>query len=161
MSVNKRKPHVLVPEDDANSDLANGFLRDNSLLTQNVRVLRPARGWSRVLDSFLTDHVAEMERYSDRSMVLLIDFDGDSGRLSHVKAQIPVHLSHRVYILGALKEPIDLTKAGLGSYETIGSELARECREETYKTWSHDLLRHNAGELDRLRERVRPILFAS
>jgi len=65
----------------------------------------------------------------------------------------------RVYILGALNEPEDLKNAGLGSYEEIGLAMAQDCREETDKTWGHRLLKHNATELDRLRERVRPILF--
>lgn len=92
-------------------------------------------------------------------MVLLIDFDGDKNRLSRVKARIPAHLNDRVYILGARNEPEDLKAADLGSYETIGAALAQDCREETDRTWGHPLLRHNAGELERLRERVRPILF--
>jgi len=39
--------------------------------------------------------------------------------------------------------------------------MAKDCREDTDTTWGHPLLRHNTGELDRLREHVRPILFAS
>jgi len=50
--------------------------------------------------------------------------------------------------------------ATLGSYETIGRALAEDCREGTDTTWEHGLLRHNSGEIGRLRERVRPILFA-
>jgi hypothetical protein len=56
------------------------------------------------------------------------------------------------------REPEDL-KPELGSYETIGSALAQDCREETDTTWNHELLRHNSEELARLRVRVRPILF--
>lgn len=56
-------------------------------------------------------------------------------------------------------EPEALRTAGLGSYETIGRELARDCREDTDAIWRHDLLRHNASEVDRLRRHVRPILF--
>ena len=91
-------------------------------------------------------------------MVLLIDFDGDVARLQYVRDRIPEHLTDRVYVLGALNEPEDL-KAALGSYETIGLAMARDCREETETTWGHALLRHNASELTRLREHVRPILF--
>ena len=50
-------------------------------------------------------------------------------------------------------------RAALGSYETIGRALAKDCREGTDTTWEHRLLRHNSGEIGRLRERVRPILF--
>jgi hypothetical protein len=63
-----------------------------------------------------------------------------------------------VFILGTLTEP-EALKRDLGSYETIGLALAQDCRDETDTTWGHDLLRHNAGELERLRETVRPILF--
>jgi hypothetical protein len=37
--------------------------------------------------------------------------------------------------------------------------MAQDCREETDKIWGHALLKHNAAELARLREQVRPILF--
>ena len=93
-------------------------------------------------------------------MILLIDFDGREERLQYAKARIPERLIGRVFILGALSEPESL-RANLGSYETIGLALARDCREETDTTWGHDLLRHNASELDRLRGSVLSILFAT
>jgi hypothetical protein len=37
--------------------------------------------------------------------------------------------------------------------------MARDCRDDTDNIWRHELLQHNAGELARLRQRVRPILF--
>jgi hypothetical protein len=162
MSCNKYVPHVLVlPEDRANSELVNGFLKDQAIPTRSIDVLEEAGGWNEVVNRFLSDHVREMERTPTRSMVLLIDFDGDANRLSHIKARIPAHLRERVYILGALDEPEDLKGADLGSYEEIGMAMAEDCREETARTWGHPLLRHNAGELERLREHVRPILFPS
>ena len=91
-------------------------------------------------------------------MVLLIDFDRKENRLRVAKARIPPHLAERVFILGALGEPEDL-KRDLGHYETIGMKLGENCREGTDTTWNHDLLRHNASELGRLNDRVRPILF--
>jgi hypothetical protein len=157
---NRYRPHVLVlPEDDANRQLANGFLLDQALSTRSIRVLEVAGGWLEVVDHFLSDHAAGMKSNEHRHMVLLIDFDGKESRLSQVKARIPEDLADRVFILGALNEPEDLKSANLGSYEAIGLAMAQDCREETDKIWSHDLLRHNADELDRLRERVRPILF--
>jgi hypothetical protein len=68
-------------------------------------------------------------------------------------------LSERVFILGSLDNPEGLTKAGLGSREAIGLAMAKDCRENTAKAWGHDLLRHNADELERLRAHVWPILF--
>lgn len=104
-----------------------------------------------MLNSFELDHVAEMERNADRYMVLLIDFDGRPERLQDAKARIPAHLSEGVFVLGALSEPEALKRADLGSYETIGLAMAQDCRDETDTIWVHELLRHNASELDRLR----------
>ena len=162
MSVNKYLPHVLVlPEDDANRQLVNGFILDRTLSTRKIQVLEVAGGWNEVVTRFLNDHVARMEIWADRFMVLLIDFDGETERLQRVRARIPGHLTERVFILGTLTEPEALRQCRLGSYEEIGLAMARDCRDGTNTIWGHDLLRHNESELVRLRERVRPILFPS
>ena len=163
MSVNKHQPHVLVlPEDRANLQMANGFHLEVPWQRQRqMQVLPVAGGWNEVLNRLGSVHAMEMERCQDRFMVLLIDFDGKQERLTEAKAKIPARLAERVFILGALSKPEDLMKANLGSYEKIGRALAKDCREETDTIWGHDLLRHNASELDRLRTCVRPILFPS
>ncbi len=160
MSVNKNKPHVLVlPEDDANRQLANGFLLSVDPTRQRqMQVLEVAGGWMHVLKLFKSDHAFEMDRYPYRFMVLLIDFDDDTSRLGFVQADVPAHLADRVFVLGALSEP-EALKPFLGSYETVGSKLADDCRTGTFTTWEHDLLKHNANELDRLRNHIRAILF--
>ena len=161
MSVNKHLPHVLVlPEDDANRQLANGFLLEvDPVRMRRMQVLPVAGGWNDVLESFLAEHVREMDLNTTRFMVLLIDFDSNEGRFEAAKNRIPERLQSRVFILGVWSEPEDLRKAGLGLYEAIGSAMAQDCREETDAIWGHNLLVHNAGELARLRGQVRPILF--
>ena len=71
---------------------------------------------------------------------------------------IPESLADRVFIPGVLAEPEEL-KMQLGSYETIGKAMADDCRDETNITWDHALLQHNAAELERLRQQIRPLLF--
>jgi hypothetical protein len=93
-------------------------------------------------------------------MILLLDFDNDAKRLGLAKGRIPQDLAERVFILGSLSDPESLRRAGLGKPEEIGLALAKDCREGTNVVWGHALLRHNAGEVERLREHVRPILFA-
>lgn len=160
MSVNKHRPHVYVlPEDDANRQLANGFWKDVDLIRQ-MYVLPVAGGWNKVLNVFEAVHIVEMDRCQSRFMVLLIDFDSKLDRLKEAKAVIPDHLVDRVFVLGAWNEPEDL-KESLGPYETIGSKMADDCRKDSHETWGNDLLKHNAAELERLREHVRPILFAT
>src|SRR5262245_16377493 len=120
MSVNKYLPHVFVlPEDDANRQLANGFQLDPLLDTRRMQILDEAGGWQEVLNRFKADHLPEMDRYASRFMVLLIDFDGQEDRLNTVKSAIPNHLKERVFVLGAWSEPEEL-RQNLGSYETIG-----------------------------------------
>ena len=159
MSVNKYLPHVLVlPEDDANRQLANGFHLDQFLATRRMQVLEEAGGWQEVLSHFKTDHLLEMERYNNRFMVLLIDFDAREDRLDKVRRVIPDHLRDRVFVLGSWGEPEDLRRS-LGSYESIGLAMAKDCRDNTESVWGHEILRHNSSELERLRLHVRPILF--
>jgi hypothetical protein len=100
-----------------------------------------------------------MDRYTDRHMVLLIDFDGEEGRLNHAMERIPERSRGRVFSLGSWTEPEALKSAGLGSYEAIGGRMANACREGPDATWGPDLLRHNESEIGRLRQHVRPILF--
>jgi hypothetical protein len=160
VSTNRYLPHLFVlPEDDANKELATGFLL-RVYSTHQVRVLPVAGGWNQVLERFKSERVREMENYSKRFMVLLIDFDGRPSRLETAKAAIPEHLADRVFVLGAWSRPEDL-KRELGAYERIGSLIADDCRQETNATWGHDLLRHNAAELQRLCEHVGSILFLS
>ncbi len=153
--MNKYQPHVLVlPEDDANRQIANGFDFEIGGPTQ-FKVLRPAGGSRKVLDLFRSVHIAEMERYANRTMVLLVDFDESAGRLGRVKDMIPSHLDERVFVLGVWTEPEKLPQ---GLKET-GELLAEDCRSGTSNTWDHDLLKHNAVAVDRLRKIVGPILF--
>jgi hypothetical protein len=161
MSVNRFQPHVLVlPEDDANSQIANGFWLYPSLIARRFQILPSAGGWHKVLECFEEDHTYGMRENTNRSMVLLIDFDGHESRLKEVRARIPQELAERVFVLGTLSEPEALRRDMRMAYETIGSDLAKDCHDGTDTSWSHGLLRHNASELGRLRESVRPILFA-
>jgi hypothetical protein len=100
-----------------------------------------------------------MRRYVLRYMILLIDFDGRPDRLEVVQRGIPDDLTDRVFVLGASTEPEALRRAGLGTYEGIGSKLADDCRHGAQGIWGHDLLRHNDGELGRLRASICGLLF--
>jgi hypothetical protein len=161
LSADKFKPHVFVlPENDANKELANGFLlRVDQTRGRQMDVLRVARGRDKVLERFKLDHVTDMVNYPKRFMVLLMDFDGRKDLLESARTSIPENLLNRVFVLGVLTEP-EALKAALGrTYEEIGLAMADDCRDGTDTTWGHDLLRHNASELERLRKHVCSILF--
>jgi hypothetical protein len=124
-----------------------------------MQVLPSAGGWHKVLECFEADHAEGMRENAKRFMVLVIDFDEQETRLEEAKARIPDELADRVFILGSLSEPELLRKDMRKPYETIGLEMAKDCQDDTEEVWGHELLRHNATELARLREHVRPILF--
>jgi hypothetical protein len=160
MSVNKYQPHVYVlPEDDANRQLANGFLLHPNLRTRKIQVLPEAGGWHEVLNRFASEHINGMERYGHRFMVLVIDCDGNPDRVAEARDRIPPSLQNRVFIIGSLSQP-EALRTELGSYEAIGQALANDCCANTNATWGHALLNHNAAELERLRQHVFPIIFA-
>jgi hypothetical protein len=128
MSVNRYKPHLFIlPEDNANREIANGFLLDGSVENNQVQVLAAAGGWELVLSKFKRDHVKEMQRYPNRYMILLLDFDNDDRRRGDAENVIPDDLADRVFLLGVWSNP-EYLRSELGqSLENIGLTLAREC----------------------------------
>ena len=160
MSANRYKRHVLVlPEDDANRQIANGFFL--RIAGRAWQVLPPAGGWARVIEEFERDHVFTMRRFPDTNIVLMMDFDRQvTERLERVQAVTPPELRDRVFVLGVLSEPEDL-KANLKmmTFEAIGMSLFQDCADDTRRTWSHELLKHNEAEVVRLISSVKPFLF--
>lgn len=160
MSVNKHKPHLFVlPEDDANSQIAVGFQLYPHVNYGAMQVLSPCGGWSKVLNSFTATHVPEMKRYHERRIVLLMDFDAQEDRRSQVKNRIPGDLKERVFILGVKSEPEELRKNIGETLENIGKALAQECFDNANRVWGHDLLKDNKIELDRMILEIKPFLF--
>jgi hypothetical protein len=160
MAPNSELPHVLVlPEDDANRQIANGFhLNVAWQRHRQMQVLPVAGGWTHVIDEFQSKHIQLMRNCPARIMVLLIDYDGQTARLGTARASVPADLVDRVFILGALTRPEQL-KPRLGAYEEIGAAIANGCREGTGQVWEDGLLRHNAKEVERLQNLLCSILF--
>ncbi len=160
MSVNKYKSHVFVlPEDDANRQIAHGFQLYESINQRAIQVLRSPGGWTQVREEFVRTHVAEMDRNTRRHMVLLVDFDEQRKRLDDMRSAIPSRLADRVFVVGVWSEPECLQTAAGCSLEEFGRGLAEDCRDGSRTLWSHPLLQHNAPELDRMTETLKPFLF--
>ncbi|WP_254564746.1 hypothetical protein [Oscillatoria sp. HE19RPO] len=162
MSPNKSKPHVLVlPEDDADRQIANGFINHYSVNATAIQLLPPSGGWEDVLNDVNTVHGPEMQNIPHRMLVLLIDFDNHKKRLTKVKARIPDALQSRIFVLGVMRNPEDLRRElkRTKTFEEIGKALAQDCADNQQTFWNHELLRHNHPELERLRSSVRPFLF--
>ncbi len=159
MSVNKYKPHLLIlPEDDANRQIATGFILDINVNKQAIKTESRAKGWLKAIKK-LEDNFLEMQTYPQRRILLLIDFDDKEDRLTLVKGIIPNALTDRVFVISVLSEPEKLKSATQKSYEKIGEALAKDCSDNTYTLWNHPLLQHNKPELDRMKMEVKPFLF--
>jgi hypothetical protein len=156
---NKYQPHVfLIPEDDANREVALALLLELDIDPAKYKLFLAARGWPHVVESFLRDHVNGMNRFQQRYLIMLIDMDNHPERLENIRAQIPVDLEERVFILGTLSEPEDL-KPDLGSsFDDVGVMLGRDIRDSTGRAWGHALLQINQPELDRLKTHLCPLI---
>jgi hypothetical protein len=160
MSVNKYSPHIVVlPEDQANSDMVNGFLQHPQLEARSIQVLHYAGGWEAVVEKFRKHHMLQMGKYSERRFLLLIDFDKKESRLDDIKRKIPDDVKDRVFVLGVWSNPEELKKALGKSLESIGESLSENCSENIDVLWSHDLLKHNKAELERMSGSVKSFLF--
>jgi len=102
---NRYRDRLLVlPEDRANEEIANGFIQnlnvnERHVNERHVNVERIAGGWVKVVEKFNQDLVPVMDEYKKTWVVLLIDFDRDRGRLSWVKNRIPEDLKLDVQVL--------------------------------------------------------------
>jgi hypothetical protein len=161
MSVNKYRPHLhVLPEDDANRQIATGFILDPDLDARVVQILPVAGGWGKVVEGFKKVHAVEMSRYPERRIVLLIDFDDQhERRMDHLRGEIPPQLNGRVFILGTRSNPEHLRSTINKSFEEIGQALSQDCVHNTRTVWGHHLLVHNEPELSAMMSSVRPFLF--
>ena len=153
MSVNKERPHLLViPEDDANRQMIEGFRNHLSIDPRKVHVEKVAGGWIKALETFRDSHLTAMRKYEGRHVLILIDSDEVANRLAKAREEyVPGELADRVFIMGSFKDPEKLAVALRLSKEAAGGALAESCVSGSAAPWEHELLSHNLGELGRMK----------
>ena len=162
--INRFKHHLLVlPEDDANRQLVNGFLTSMDVDPHRIHLLAPAGGWIPTLEG-LESRKSGLAIYPLRHLLLMIDFDNcvdcKTKRFLETRSKLPPGVQDRVYLLGSLGTPEQLRKACAMTFEHIGAKLAADCTPDNAGgIWQHPQLQHNANELARLVATVRPFLF--
>jgi hypothetical protein len=176
MSINKYDPHIIViSEDKANRDIANGFVMQDHVRQRNIHVLPKSLmnnkgGWRKVVNWFVETQASIMQSNKNRIAILLIDFDEKENYLGvdekesysryhreYASKIIPANLQDRVFILGCWDEPEKIKN--LGTPEEIGEGLAQDCYDNTDNFWKHEQLKHNQDELKRMYPIVNRILF--
>lgn len=159
--MNKYENHVyLIPEDDADRQIANGFVDHPQIRDARIKVMSPAGGWRGVLQTFQAEYVRLLRDYPKGHVVMLIDYDGRfEARRAEFEQATPEGIRARVFVVGSKTEPERL-KNELGKhYEEIGFSLAAECAAGVAELWSHDHLRHNDADRLRMIQTIRPFLF--
>lgn len=149
MSVNKYAPHAyIIPEDDANRQIANGFVLHQRVIDRWAMVVQPARGWSRVLDAFEREYVPRLRRNDRAHVVMILDFEGNvADRRAAFNDKIPPDIQLRVFVVGPSNTPESLRQAMPGtSLERIGTLLADDCARDQRGAWGHEQLQHNDDE---------------
>jgi len=159
--MNKYQPHVwVIPEDDANRQLANGFIDHHGVNDLRIQTMPSAGGWSKVLQQFLDEYVHVLQNNQNAHVVMLIDFDGKfEGRIAEFNEAIPANLKDRVFVIGSKTTPELLRKELKTSFESIGESLAEDCHTGSVTTWTHEHLNHNETERQRLVQIVKRFLF--
>ena len=132
--MNKYRPHVLlIPEDDANRQLANGFILHHAIVTRAIGAPdHNRRRPGHVLAVFADEYLAYLRSYKDAYVILLIDFDGDDDRRTKCEQSIPADVKPRVFLVGSRDEPEAVKRDVPGSLEAIGMRLAEECYRERH-----------------------------
>ena len=166
MGANIYQPHLLIlSEDDAYRDLANGFVGHSAIAIKKIQVDQPAGGWLKLLNAFTQNHVRDMETYTHRHVLMLLDLDGNSNRYrDDILPKIPANIYNRFFVLSCKDEAENLkSDMGRGKWEQMGEQLAESCHNDAYgrlnSPWLLPQLDHNRIELARLGSTVRPFIF--
>jgi len=160
MSVNRARPHLLIlPEDQANREIVNGFLAYSSVDLNRVQVMKNLGGWKNVCNEFEHVYVPKLNQNKNCHVVMLIDFDEKPDRRAYVEGLIPDDLQDRVFVIGVWSQPEKLKEDTMLTFEGIGGKLEQDCPRQPAGIWNHELLNHNAVDLDRLWKSLGAILF--
>lgn len=159
--MNKYAPHVyVIPEDDADRQIADGFVLHPRVKEARIQVVPPAGGWSRVLETFRDEYIPKLRDFPNTHVVMLIDFDGQvDKRRADFEQEIPEDFQARVFVIGSKDTPETLKKVAKKSFEEVGRSLADDCDAGTTALWCHEQLIHNDADRKRLVETVMPFLF--
>ncbi len=159
--MNRYRPHIyVIPEDDADRQLADGFVLHHQVIESRIQIMPPAGGWSEVLKTFRDEYIPKLHQHHFAHVVMLIDFDNQVvKRTAEFIQEIPPEFKNRVFVLGLKDEPETLKKELKLSFEKIGMDLAEDCNTEKMLFWNHEQLQHNDAERQRLIHVVKPFLF--
>src|SRR5271169_6092781 len=110
--MNKYAPHVyVIPEDDADRQIADGFVLHPQVDDRRIQVVPPAGGWSKVLKTFRDEYIPRLRDNQHTHVIMLIDFDDQvETRKADFEKEIPEEFRTRVFVIGSKHTPETLKK---------------------------------------------------
>ena len=170
MGFNRQRKHVLFyAEDEATSNLAQGFIESAKIDDSRCRVFHEfGHGWQSTEDA--VDKV-RMSRYPLTHLVLIVDCDKKGvARIEQIKADIgQCVFKDRIYVLGTAENAEQFSaamasRANVRRYSMNAAGCALADASSTDRAclngiWGEPELVHNKSELIRLCENVGEIMF--
>ena len=127
MANNDFRPCVyIIPEDDANRQIADGFSLHHRV-TNQVQIMPVAGGWENVVKVIEEEYYPKLRNRITVTVVGLIDCDEQSDRIGDILHATPKDIRDRIFFLGVLKNPETLKAIVKQHFEAIGEKLAIEC----------------------------------
>jgi hypothetical protein len=159
--MNKYVAHVyVILEDDADRQIAVGFVGHHHVKHPRIQVMPVAGGWTHVLSTIRDEYIQKLRSNFKAHVVMLIDFDGAvEDRRKAFETEISLEIQPRVFVVGSKHTPESLRSAFNKSFERIGESLADDCVAGTSAFWEHEQLIHNNVERERLIQAVGPFLL--
>lgn len=159
--MNRYAEHLyVIPEDDSDRQLADGFVLHDQVKSARIQVVTPAGGWREVLKVFQVEYIRRLREGSLCHVLMLIDFDGDySNRRAQFDQEIPAELKRRVFVVGSGQTPEDLRKSMGKGFEQIGRDLADDCFTGAQTSWNHPQLIHNEPDRLQMVASIRKFIF--
>lgn len=169
--MNSHLPHlVIIMEDKPYRGFVNGFLLHSGICPDQIFAESAGKGWKNTLEIFKRSHAAKMNKFPDRNILFLIDFDGKGeSRRTEFKSGLPDDIRDRVFLIGCADDSEALKRElGGGLCEDIGLRLAENCLNgkdacrsgsSAANPWLGPQLAHNAAEIERLKDRVSQFIF--
>jgi len=144
---NNERPHVLIlPEDKAFAEMANGFL----LEVDNDRQARVEKfgGGKEGLRRRVIELLPSLGRYLERSLVVLFDGDRKDSPLDFWAEVQAERSATRVFFVWTRAEAEDLRREFMNAgylvegnhLEGIGKVLATDCRDHSWNKWACEQL---------------------
>lgn len=172
--MNKYQPHLkILCEDEINQNFAKGFilglnLNNDQLPLPRIETIKYVTGgWTKAVNNLNEVWLDQLRQNEHLFLLILIDSDGCSNRLNEILSAIPEEFKERVFIMGCLHEPEilkqqshsaikQMNKKEKVSDEAVGKVLFQHCKDNPENNlWYSDELKHNANEIERLKENTK------